>query len=59
MNKNYTIPKPNKTVFLKFIDYNGIKLYNLLPKEIKDIKNMKIYKKKIKIYVREHIDLFK
>lgn len=48
----------NKSVTQNSFLYYGPKIYNILPKNLKDIKTLKIFKKEIKKYVQNHPDRF-
>jgi hypothetical protein len=47
-NKNLHIPTHNTTLYQRNIYYNGIKLYNKLPKSLKEERNLKKFKKNLK-----------
>lgn len=50
-NENFRLPKYKTSITRNSIFYEGIKLYNGLPKAIKDITNLNTFKTKCKDYV--------
>lgn len=58
-NNNVTILKSNKTAVIKFFDTIAMKLYNLLPRHIKEINHNYMFKNKMKLFVTQNLELFK
>ena len=52
------LPSINYETKARFIDYNGLKIYNLLPKEIRDIKTVHIFKQKCKTFANNNKNIF-
>lgn len=51
-NANHLVSRPPRTNYgKKNIQYEGVKIYNKLPSEIKNAKSLSIFKKKLKIYI--------
>ena len=50
-NKTLLARNPTKTTFVRFIDYIGIKLLNMLPGRIKELNSNNAFKKEMCTYV--------
>lgn len=50
----FALPFPKTTLFKKSISYCGLKAWNLLPNHIRMTRDYKMFKKKIKFYLRQH-----
>lgn len=59
INKNFNMSKPARQVFYKSMDYTGLRLFNILPQQIKQLRNKTKFKNKLKPYVLENIAAFK
>lgn len=57
--KQIKTPKPNNSAYIKFVDYTGVKLFNLLPHSVKEINNYKKFKIKSKLYILNNLIDFK
>lgn len=54
INKQYKLPKPNKSHYRRTVFYLGLKLYNKLPPEIKSIVSINRYKLQLKHHILLH-----
>jgi len=53
-NKNLKIPIHRLTCCQRFVNFFGNKMYNMVSQEIRDIKNIKTFKRKLKLFVRQN-----
>lgn len=57
--KDLMLPKLNKGISQRCVDYIGVKLYNKLPPEIRDINKFKKYKIQVKSFILKEIKMLK
>lgn len=57
-NSLLNIPRSNKTINQRFVDYFAPKIFNQIPKNIREIKNFCSYKKKCRQYVTNNLNRF-
>lgn len=56
--QNLQIPQVNTTLFQKFICTTGPKIYNCIPEELKNLRNFRLFSKKLKQLIISNKDLF-
>lgn len=59
VNKNLLIPKNYKNINLKFIDYLAPKYYNMLPLNIRNLENLRLFKKESRLYIFQNFENMK